>query len=322
MKRIAALLFLALACGAPTQSFAQAPYPNRVVKIVVGFPAGTSTDIVARIYAQKLSEKLGQQFIVETRTGASSNLAAEGVARSEPDGYTLFLGTVANTISASAFKNLKFDLTKDFEPIAVVANAPNILVVNAAAGVSSIQDLITLAKAKPGEINYGSAGTGTAPHLSGELFNMLTGAKLTHVPYRGNNQGLIDMVSGRITAIFAPAPTVAGFLKDDRVKALAVTSANRSSLAPDLPTLAELGLSGFDTSIWYGFMAPKGTPAAVLQAIADVVLAANSDADVNAQLKASFAEPLSMKRDEFATFLKADIEKWKKVVEFAGVSME
>jgi tripartite-type tricarboxylate transporter receptor subunit TctC len=292
------------------------------VKFVVGFPAGTSVDIVARIYAHKLSEKLGQQFVVEARPGAASNAAAEAVVRAEPDGYTIFLATAANSISASAFKNLKFDLLRDFEPIAMVSNAPNILVVSAASGVASVHDLIEAAKAKPGEINYGSAGVGTVPHLSGELFNMMTGAKLVHVPYRGNNQGLLDLVSGRITAIFAPAPTVAGFLKDERVKALATTSAQRTTLAPDLPTLAEVGLAGFDTSIWYGIVAPKGTPAPVLNAIADVVLAANEDPDVQAQLKASGAEPLSMQREAFAEFMKADVQKWKKIVDFARVSME
>jgi tripartite-type tricarboxylate transporter receptor subunit TctC len=323
MDRLAALFVaLTLVFTTAAESGAQVQYPNRIVKIVVGFPPGTSVDIVARIYAQRLSEKLGQQFIVESLTGAASNRAAESVARSKPDGYTLFLVTAANTISVSAFKNLTFDLVKDFEPIAVVSSAPNILVVNTAAGISSVEELIRVAKSKPREINYGSAGVGTAPHLSGELFNMMTGVKLVHVPYRGNNQGLMDLMSGRITAIFAPAPTVAGFLKDNRVKALATTSAKRSSLVPDLPTLAELGLNGFDTSIWYGFMAPKGTPPAVLQTIADVVLAANNDPEVKAQLKKSGAEPLSMNAGAFAAFIKTDIEKWRKIVEFAGISID
>ncbi len=323
MNRLAALLIaVALVFTAAPKSGAEIQYPNRIVKIVVGFPPGTSVDIVARIYAKRLSEKLDQQFIVESLTGAASNRAAENVARSKPDGYTLFLVSVANTISVSAFKNLKFDLVNDFEPIAVVSSAPNILVVSATSGMSSVDELIALAKSKPGEINYGSAGVGTAPHLSGELFNMMTGVKLVHVPYRGNNEGLIDLMSGRITAIFAPAPTVAGFLKDERVRAIATTSAKRSSLVPDLPTLNELGLKGFDTSIWYGLMAPKGTPSAVLQTIADVVLAANNDQEVKAQLKTSGAEPLSMDRGAFATFIKTDIEKWRKIVEFAGVSIE
>lgn len=322
MNRCTATLLAALALLSSTGAWAQTGYPNRIVKFVVGFPAGTSVDIVARIYAQRLSEKLGQQFVVEARPGAASNSAAEAVARAEPDGYTIFLATAANTISASAFKNLKFDLLRDFDAIALVSNAPNILVVSAGSGVNSVPDLIAAAKARPGEINYGSAGVGTVPHLSGELFNMMTGAKLVHVPYRGNNQGLIDLVSGRITAIFAPAPTVAGFLMDERVKALATTSAQRTTLAPDLPTLAELGLAGFDTSIWYGIVAPKGTPAPVLKAIEDVVLAANEDPQVEAQLKASGAEPRSMARGPFTEFMKSDIEKWKKIVEFARISME
>ena len=316
----AAALFAAHLFGA-APAYSQSAYPNRVVRIVCGFPAGTSADIIARIYAQKLSEKTGQQFIVENRTGASGNLAAEAVARAEPDGYTLLLGTAANTISANAFKKLPFDFDKDFAPIAAVASAPIILVVSEGTGVTSVEGLIKLAKEKPGEVFFGSAGVGTVPHLSGELFNLMTGIKLAHVPYRGNAQGLLDLVSGRLTAVFAPAPTLAAFVKDARVTALATTSTKRSSKMPDLPTLAESGLAGFDTAIWYGFLAPKGTPPAILKLIADGLVEAGGAAEIKTQLSNNAADPLSVTLDAFGSFIRADIKKWQKAVEFAGISM-
>jgi tripartite-type tricarboxylate transporter receptor subunit TctC len=286
--------------------------------VICGFPAGTSADIMARIYAQKLSEKYGQPFVVENRLGASGNLAAEAVARADADGYTLLLGTVANSISASALKNISHDFGADFSPIAVVSSAPNILVVSEGTGVTSVQGLVKLAKERS-DLFFGSAGVGTAPHLSGELFNMMTGAKLTHVPYRGNSQGLVDLVSGRLHAIFAPAPTLAGFVQDQRVKALAVTSAKRSSQHPALPTLSESGLPGFDTAIWYGFLAPKGTSPQILKLLADGLVEAGENADVKAQLDRNGAEPLSITLDKFGAFIAEDIKKWRAVVEFAQI---
>ena len=312
-----ALLAAQFLLGAAT-GHAQGAYPSRPVRVICGFPAGTSADIMARVYAQKLSEKFGQQFVVENRLGASGNLAAELVARAEADGYTLLLGTVANSISASALKNISYDLGADFAPIAVVSSAPNILVVSEGTGVTSVQGLVKLAKERS-DLFFGSAGVGTAPHLSGELFNMMTGAKLTHVPYRGNSQGLVDLVSGRLHAIFAPAPTLAAFVQDPRVKALAVTSARRSSHNPELPTLAESGLPGFDTSIWYGFLAPKGTPPQILKQLADALVEAGDNADTQTQLSRNGAEPLSITLDKFQAFIADDIKKWRTVVDFAQI---
>jgi tripartite-type tricarboxylate transporter receptor subunit TctC len=297
---------------------AQSNYPSRPIRVLCGFPAGTSADIMARIFAQKLSEKFGQQLIVENRLGASGNLAAEAAARAEPDGYTLLLGTVANSISASALKNLSHDFSKDFAPIAVVSSAPNILVVSDGIGVKSVPEFLKFTKGRT-DLFFGSAGVGTAPHLSGELFNMMTGAKLAHVPYRGNSQGLVDLLSGRLHAVFAPAPTLAAFVSDQRVKALAVTSAKRSSQYPDLPTLAESGLPGFDTSIWYGFLAPKGTPPQILKLLADALVEAGESADIKAQLARNGAEPFSITLDKFGAFIAEDIAKWRKVVEFAQI---
>lgn len=319
MKLMMAALLAAHALLASEPSHAQGSYPSRPVKIVSGFPAGTSADIMARIYAQKLSEKFGQQFIVENRLGASGNLAAEAVARSDADGYTLLLGTVANSISASAFKNISYDFGRDFAPIAVVSSAPNILVVSESTGVSSVSGLVKLAKERKDEMFFGSAGVGTAPHLSGELFNMMADVKLTHVAYRGNSQGLVDLLSGRLQAIFAPAPTLAAFVQDSRVKALAVTTGQRSSQFPNLPTMAESGLSGFDTSIWYGFLAPRGTSPDILKRIADALVETEGMADVQTQLQRNGAERLSIVLDKFSAFIHQDIEKWRKVVQFAGI---
>jgi tripartite-type tricarboxylate transporter receptor subunit TctC len=313
------LAVLALVVIQPMGSHAQDAYPNRPVKIICGFPAGTSADIMARIYAQKLSEKFGQQFIVENRLGASGNLAADVVSRSLADGYTLLLATVANSISASAFKNLSHDFDKDFTPVAAVSSAPNILVISESVGVASTQDFIALAKSRKDEMFFGSAGVGTAPHLSGELFNMMAGVKLTHVAYRGNSQGLLDLVSGRLQAIFAPAPTLAAFVQDSRVKALAVTSAHRSKQYPNLPTIAEAGLAGFDTSIWYGFVGPKGMPPDITRALAEALLDADKMPDVQTQLARNGAERFTMTGGEFDTFIHGDVAKWRKVVEFAGV---
>jgi tripartite-type tricarboxylate transporter receptor subunit TctC len=319
MKALVIGFLSAMALFGSALSHAQGAYPSRPVKIICGFPAGTSADIMARIYAQKLSEKFGQQFVVENRLGASGNLAAEAVARSDADGYTLLLGTVANSISASAFKNISHDFNRDFAPIAVVSSAPNILVVSEGTGVTSVAGLIKLAKESKEGLFFGSAGVGTAPHLSGELFNMMAGVKLTHVAYRGNSQGLVDLVSGRLQAIFAPAPTLAAFVQDSRVKALAVTSAQRSSQFSNLPTMAESGLAGFDTSIWYGFLAPRGTAPDILKRIADALVETEGMADVQAQLQRSGAERLSITLEKFGAFIHHDIDKWKKVVEFAGI---
>ncbi len=317
---LGALATLAALVAEPV--LAQEIWPSRPVRVLVGFPAGTSSDIVARIYAQRLSEQLGRQFVIDNRVGFSSNLAAEAVAKAAPDGYTVLLATVANTIGASLFRKLAFDVVADFVPVAIVASAPNILVVSPRLGLSTVSEFIALARREGAQLDFGSAGNGTAPHLSGELFNMMTGARLVHVPYKGNSQGLVDLAEGRLAAIFAPAPTVAGFLKEGRVKALATTGSQRSALVPDLPTIAESGLAGFDTSIWYGFLAPRGTPAAIVRAMSVVLIQANERAEVRSALAASGAEPLTRGPDEAARFVREDVRKWAPVVEFARLSTD
>jgi tripartite-type tricarboxylate transporter receptor subunit TctC len=301
---------------------AQADYPNKVVRIVVGFPAGSSVDILSRVYAQKLSERFGRQFIVESRPGAAGNVAAEAVSRAEADGYTLFVATVSNTIGASLLKNLKFSFADDFAGIALFASAPNVLVVNPSLGVSSVQELVALAKKRPGEVFYASSGNGSAPHMAGELFNLMTGAKLAHVPYKAIPPALVDLVAGRVSTVFATAPTVASFVKDGRLKALAVSTAKRSALMPDIPTMQEAGLAGFNTAIWYGFVAPKKTPPAILKQLADAVAAISLLPEVRTQLANNGADPLSLTLGDFDAFIGDEVKKWKEVVSYAKLSVD
>jgi len=303
-------------------SWADEAYPSKVVRILVGFPAGTSADILARIYANALSDKLGVQFLVENKAGASSNLAADVVAKSEPDGYTLYLGTVANAIGESYFKKLPFNFAKDFRAIAPMGYATNIVVASPTLGLNGVQELIQYARSHPDGLFYGTAGPGTSPHMSGELFNLSASTRLTHIPYKGNNQGLIDLVEGRLSVIFAPAPTVSAFIKSGKVKPLAVTTLKRSSLFPDVPTLNESGLKGFDSSLWYGLFAPKGVPDKVLALLAREVGAASQLTAIKAQLATNGAEPMTMGLEAFTAFVQDDSAKWSRVMTDAKIERE
>src|SRR6476620_9073500 len=253
-----AFLFAAIAS-------AQTSYPVKPVRIIIGFPPASAADIVGRVVAAKMSDGLGQQLVIENRPGASSNIATEAVVRAPADGYTLFMGTIANTINASLYSKLPFDFARDLAPIAAVASVPNLLVVHPSLPVRSVQDLINVAKAKPGEILYGSSGNGTGPHLSGELFNLMAHVKLVHIPYKGSPQAMTDLLGGRVMAMFSPASTALPHIKAGTLRALAASSARRTSVAPDLPTVAEAGLPGFETSVWFGLLAPAATPRDIIE---------------------------------------------------------
>ena len=320
MNRLLALLVLLVSAAGSTVAWAQA-YPVRPVKIICGFPPGTSLDIITRIYAQKLEEALGQPFVVENRVGASGNLAAELVARSAPDGHTLVTGGITQAISMSLFKAVNFDITADFEPVGFLGSAPSIVVANTSLGIRTPSDLVALAKSRPGELTYGTAGVGTGPHMSGELFNLMAGVKLVHVPYRGTNLAFVDLLGGRLALMFSPAPTVAPHVNDPRVTLIATTSARRSTLAPGLPPLAET-LAGFDTAIWYSMWAPKGTRREIVQALNAVLVKATATESVRAQLASNGADPLTGTPEELGAHVRAEVEKWAKVVAFSGTKVD
>ena len=315
MPRLCTLFLLVLA----TLSFgstagALEKYPSRLIKIIVGFPPGSSADILGRVYAQKLSEMFGQPVIVENRPGASSNMATEMAVRAVPDGYTVSIGSTANTISTNTL-DLNFDFARDLSPIIAFASAPTVLMVSAKLGVSNVKDFINYAKGHPGKVAFGSSGTWSGPHMAGELFSMVTGANLTFIPYQATPQAVNDMLGGQIPAAFVTSPPAAGFVNDDRVKVLAVTADKRSSLIPNVPTMHEEGVDGADTSIWYGFFAPKDTPLAVRKIFADAVMKINEMPDVQQVLKNNGTEPMAISLDALSSYVVEDTNRWKRVVD-------
>ena len=298
---------------------AQDAYPTRPVRVMVGLGAGSSTDVTARIVAQKIGSILGQPFVVENRAGAVGNIATGIVSHSPPDGHTLLFGTVANTVNVTLSPNPAVDFLKDLQPITLVATVPNILVVHPSLGANTLDELIAVLRSRPGEVLYASSGIGTSPHMSAELFNLMAGVKMMPVPYQGSSQAMSDLITGRTSLMFAPAPTALSQLKSGNLIALASTQLKRSASAPDLPTMDELGLKGFDTGVWFGLFAPAGTPKAVIDKL---VLAANEavkSEDVLTAFKTQGIEPLGSSSEEFSAYVKSEVDKWGKVVRAAGV---
>ena len=306
---IAALLF---AMHAPAR--AQENYPTHPIRLVVGFAAGSSGDVAARIVSHKLGDLLGQTVVVENRPGASSMIATEYVARSAKDGYTLLFGTIAMTINPILMPNKAPDVEKDLAPIVLVGSIPNILVVNPGLDVKDVKELIALAKQKPDELLYGAAGLGSGPHIATELFKQMAGIKLTGVLYPGSAQTAMDLISGRIQVMFAPASTVLGFIKDGRVKALATSEAKRASIAPDLPTIGEAALPGYATGLWFGILGPAGTPKPIITKISEAANKALKDPDVLKQLETQGLNPLGGSPDDFAAFIKNEMQRWARVM--------
>jgi len=316
--------FLELAIGsaalpvAARAARAQA-YPSRPVKLIVGFGPASAADVTARILAQRLDQTMRQQFVVENRPGAASSIGAEYVVRAPNDGYTLLLATVANAVNATLSPDVNFDFAKDLAPIALVATLPNILVVHPSLGVKSVQELIALAKSKPGQLSFGSAGVGTSTHLSAELFNMMAGVKIVHIPYQGSPQAVTDLLAGRIAIMFSPISTALPHVAEGKLVALASTQLQRASAAPDLPTMAELGFKGFDCGIWFGLMAPAGTPPEVINTLN---LAAN-DALASDQLRVALRrqgiDTLGGSPEKFANYIGTEIKKWADVAAAAGL---
>jgi tripartite-type tricarboxylate transporter receptor subunit TctC len=320
MMRILGLWFgLAFIFVLPATALAQNSYPSRPVRIVVGFGPGSAADLTARVLAQRLSRTMGQQFFVENKPGGGSTVAAEQVVRGPKDGYTLFMGTVANVINAVLQPNLAFDFSKDLAPIVYTTSSPNILVVHPSTGVSNVKELIALLKANPEKVFYGSSGVGTSPHLSGELFNMMAGTKMVHVPYSGSAQAVTDLIAGRTQVMFSPASTVLQYVASGQLRALASSERERASAAPDLPTVAESGLPGFDTSVWFGLMAPTGISHEVVEKLSLAIDEALKSDDVTNPLHAAELDIKGGTPEEFAMFIAAETKKWNDVVMAAGL---
>lgn len=319
LRQAAALCMAATSAAA----IAQAAYPNKPVRIIVPYPAGGTTDIIARIAANQLTERLKQSFIVENKAGASGAIGSQAVAQAAPDGYTLVMATASSHgINSALQKSLPYDAVKDFAPITVVANTPNIIVANPSVPVKSLQELIALAKAQPGKINFGSTSAGGSPHMSAELLKMMAGIDMTHVPYKGAAPMLTDLIGGQVQIGFDNLPSTIGFVKSGKVRPLAVTTAKRWPGAPDIPTVAESGVPGYEVSGWFGLLAPAGTPKDVLNKIQSTIADAVKSLEVAKQLNDLGAEPVANKPEVFAQEIKDDVEKWRKVVKTTGVKLD
>ena len=320
MQRFAVLgLTLALAAvGAVPQAHAD-DFPSRTIRLIIGFPPGSAADITARLVGASMSQTLGQQIVVEARPGAGSSLAAESVARAPADGYTLFIGTSSNVTNAVVSTDLRFDFVKDFVPVTTLTGLPLILAVHPSLGVSSVKELIALAKSKPNELTYASVGPGTVPHLACELIGVRTGVKLVHVPYKGSPPAVTDLLGARVSMMLGVASTIMPHVQSGKLKALASASAKRPHIAPDVPTIAEAVLPDFEASVWFGLMTPAGTPRAVIDKLAAAANKALKTDDIADKLKKSGFEPLGGSPDEFAKFIASESVKWSTAAKAAGL---
>ena len=309
-----AVFVAALAVVAVKPACAKDNYPARPIRLIVGFAAGSSGDVMARIVGHKLGDVLKQTVIVENKPGASSMVATDYVARSAKDGYTLMFATIATTINMTLMAGKAPNVEKDMTPITLIGSIPNILVVNPKLGVDDVKGLIALAKQKPDELLYGASGLGSGPHLATELFKQMAGVKMTGVLHPGSGQTAVDLIAGRIQVMFAPAPTVLGLIKDGRVKALATTEAKRTSVAPDLPTIAEAGLPGYAAGLWFGILGPAGMPQPVIAKLSEATNAALKDPDVRKELERQGLNAVGGSPDDFAHFIKSEAARWARVI--------
>ena len=317
-----AVLVGAAACTALGQAAAQT-YPTKPVHLVVPYPAGGPVDVLARILGEKLSESLGKPFVVDDRPGASGTVGSEFVARAAPDGYTLVVGNNAtHATNESLFKNLRYETLRDFAPIGLVATVTNVLVVNPKLPVHSVADLIAYAKARPGKLNYASSGSGSAAHLTAEMFKLMTGTDIIHVPYRGAAPAATDLLAGQVALMFASAPTVFQYVKAGQLRGLAVTSATRWSGLPELPTMAEAGVPGFTSDVWFGLFAPAGTPGDVVRRLNAATVSAGASADTRDKLAAQGFTVTTDTPEEFRAFVAAEVTKWAKVIRESGAHVD
>jgi len=320
--RAMALVFTGLMAAASSSAQAQGNYPDKTVRIVVGFSAGGTTDVVARILAKELTEELGQSFVVENKPGAGSNIGVESVVRAPADGYTLLMMAVTSAINQTLYPKLRFDITKDLAPIALAAKVPNVLVVNPGVPVNTVQELIDYGKKNPGKLNFASSGSGTSIHMAGELFKLETKLDVAHIPYKGSSPAVTDLIGGQVQYMFDNMPSAWPQVQAGKLRALAVTTPTRSPAAPNVPTMQESGFKGFDVSSWFGLMAPAGTPAPIIDKLNAAVLKALAKPDVQKRMMELGAEPQKTTPAEFGAFIKKEVDTWAPVVKASGAKVD
>ena len=320
LTRRAALVGAVLACMGTAQA---QTYPSKPIRVIVPYPAGGTTDIVARLAAVQIGEKLKTSVVVENKAGASGAIGSMEVARAPADGYTLLVGTAStHGINSAVYKSLPYDAVKDFAPITVVATTPNIIAVHPAVPVKNLQELIALAKAQPGRLNFGSTSAGGSPHMSAELLKSMAQIDMVHVPYKGAAPMLTDLMGGQVQIGFDNMPSTIAFVKAGKVRAIAVTTAQRWPGAPDIPTVAESGLPGYEVSGWFGLLAPANTPKAIIATLQQAVADAVRQPEVRQQLLDAGALPVANSSDAFARQIAADVDKWREVVRTTGVKLD
>ena len=317
---VAAVLAGGLAVATPA---AAQNYPTKPITIVVPFPAGGTTDILARIVGQGLSKELGQPVVIDNRGGAGGNIGGALAAKAPADGYTLFMGTVGtHAINAALYKKMPFDHVKDFQPLSRVAMVPNLLVAHPSQPFKTVKELIAYAKANPGKLNFASSGNGSSIHLSGELFKSMTGVDMVHVPYKGSAPAVADLLGAQTAIMFDNLPSAIQHVRAGKLRPIAVTTAKRSPELPDVPTIAEAGVPGYDATSWFGMFTTAGTPAPVVSTVHAALMKVLADADVKKQIAGQGAEPVAEKPEQFADFIAKETAKWAKVVKASGASVD
>lgn len=320
-RALAPLLFAALLCAPGVSARAAGSYPDRPIKIIVPFTAGGTSDVLARTVGEQMAKTLGQPVVVENRGGAGGALGASLVARSDPDGYTLLMGSSsALAVNPNLFDNLPYDAQKSFVPISMIAGIQNVLLVNPALPVKNVQELIAYGKQRP--LFYASAGTGSSPHMSAELFQAQSGLKMTHVPFKGGPQGLSEVVAGRVDLVFENMPSAAVMVKSGQLRGLGVTAGHPSPMVPDIPTIASQGMAGYDVTVWYGLVAPAGTPPEIVKRLGDEVASILARPEVKARLTELGTEPASSTPEAFGTFIAGERQKWGEVIKKAGIKVD
>lgn len=314
MTRLLALAVLLCAAAAASAQ----TYPTRPVRLIVGFPPGGGVDINARMLAPKLAEYLGQQVVVENKPGASTNIANDFVAKAAPDGYTLLINTAAIAINMSLFRNLPFDTLRDFAPVSLFSESPNVLVVNAKLPVRDAQDLVAMARKSPGKLNYSSAGVGTTQHLAAELFKLRSKTFIVHIPYKGSSPSLTALIAGEVDLSFANVPAIQGHVKAGRLRALATAAPRRDAQLPDVPTMKEAGIEGVEVAVWYGVFAPAKTPPEIVQQVSQGIQKATRDPEVRRRMVEQGADPVGSTPEEFAKLLREEVARWAEVVKVSG----